>query len=56
MPVGCVFIDEDRYEELLESHEILQKLYEHGVDNWEGYSDAIREFNERKKTKENKNV
>jgi hypothetical protein len=51
MPMGTITIYEDRYEELLESHKILEKLYEYGVDNWEGYDDAIREFREENKEK-----
>lgn len=46
MPYREITIYEDRYEELLESQRILQKLYEHGVDNWEGYDEAMREIRE----------
>ena len=45
-----VTISEERYKELLEKEETLDKLEAYGVDNWEGYCDAMNDsegyFNE----------
>jgi hypothetical protein len=30
------------YETLKRSHDLLMALQEYGVDNWEGYSEAVR--------------
>ncbi len=35
------FIPLKRYEELLEAENALNTLYAAGVDNWEGFEDAI---------------
>lgn len=37
-----VTITKEVYDSLVEADETLDKLYAAGVDNWEGYSDAIR--------------
>ena len=34
-------IDEDEYKQLLEDQKLLRALEELGVDNWEGYSEAM---------------
>lgn len=34
-------IDENEYEELLKDQRLLRALEECGVDNWEGYADAV---------------
>jgi len=35
-------IDKEEYEQLKKDQEFLQALEECGVDNWEGYEEAIR--------------
>lgn len=37
-----VLVTRDHYEELLQDQEILQTLQAFGVDNWEGYDEAMR--------------
>lgn len=37
-----VMVDLDRYKELLKAETELTALENGGVDNWEGYSDALR--------------
>lgn len=37
-----VTISLKRYEQLFESEKILDALYEVGVDNWEGYEEAMK--------------
>ena len=34
-------IDEDEYKQLIEDQKLLRALEEVGVDNWEGYSEAV---------------
>lgn len=34
-------IDETEYEELIRDQKLLRALEECGVDNWEGYADAV---------------
>lgn len=34
-------IDEKEYKQLLEDQKLLRALEECGVDNWEGYSEAV---------------
>ena len=34
-------IDENEYAQLVEDQKLLRALEEMGVDNWEGYSDAV---------------
>lgn len=36
-------ISEDEYKELLRDSKILEVLRERGVENWDGYEDAIKE-------------
>jgi len=38
-----MFIAPDRYEELVEAEARLQALEAAGVDNWEGYDEAMEE-------------
>lgn len=35
-----------RFNELLEKEAILEALYANGVDNWEGYDDAMESLEE----------
>ena len=46
-----ITITKKLYDELVESQNILDALYSHGVDNWEWYGDAMedleKEENER---------
>ena len=37
-----------RFSEVLESENFLDTLYAFGVDNWEGYSEAVDSFEEEK--------
>lgn len=37
-------ISTEEYESLLEDSVQLRLLEEHGVDNWEGYGEAMREY------------
>jgi len=39
-----VTITEKRFGELLEARKKLSVLEDYGVDNWEGYDDAIGEY------------
>ena len=39
-------ISEEEYKELLRDSKILEVLKEHGVENWDGYEDAIKENEE----------
>ena len=39
-------ISEDEYKELLRDSKILEVLRERGVENWDGYGDAIKENEE----------
>lgn len=39
-------ISKDRYEELLEAERMLDCLEGCGVDNWPGYDDAMKMFNQ----------
>ena len=41
-----VTISRTEYEDLIQSREILDALYAAGVDNWEGYQDALGDQNE----------
>ncbi len=38
-------ITEKEYEDLLKDQAILRALYGAGVDNWEGYEDALGDLN-----------
>jgi hypothetical protein len=38
-----VTISEERYNKLLEKEETLERLEAYGVDNWEGYCDALND-------------
>ncbi len=38
---GIVVLSQERYDELVEAEEFLQKLASAGVDNWEGYEQAL---------------
>ena len=38
-----ITIPVSRYKELLKSEEILDALYAGGVDNWEWYSESLKE-------------
>lgn len=47
--VNVVMLDTERYEELLNSEQLLQALRAAGVDNWDGYDYAfeiLREWND----------
>lgn len=45
MPVGkTVTVSEELYLAYRESHLKLIALEAHGVDNWEGYSEALSDF------------
>lgn len=39
-------ISQVTYDRLVRDSEILNALREYGVDNWEGYSDAMRSLEE----------
>ena len=39
--MDTVTISKKEYDELRKDSEILQALYANGVDNWDGYSDAV---------------
>lgn len=39
-----VKLTHNQYKELEESQTILDYLMAHGVDNWEGYDDAMQEY------------
>ena len=41
---GTVTINEDYFDELLNDALFLNILEAHGVDNWEGYSEAQAEY------------
>ena len=41
---GTVTINEDYFDELLNNALFLSILESHGVDNWEGYSEAQAEY------------
>lgn len=41
-----------RYDELVESEAILHALQAAGVDNWEGYSEAMEELEKKYKVTE----
>ena len=41
---GTVTINEDYFDELLNDALFLNILESHGVDNWEGYSEAQAEY------------
>jgi hypothetical protein len=41
---GMAGIDSNRYKELLRSEEILNALYNGGVDNWEWYDESLSEL------------
>jgi hypothetical protein len=41
---GNVTISKEEYESLLKDSETLNALRNHGVDNWDGYEDAISEL------------
>jgi len=38
---GTITLSEERYRELTEAEEKLNALEEFGVDNWDGYSQAM---------------
>tara|TARA_Y100000780_G_C13682823_1_gene416628 strand:- start:397 stop:588 length:192 start_codon:yes stop_codon:yes gene_type:complete len=39
-------LDEDFYKELIKDQHLLTCLQNNGVDNWQGWDDAIDEYNE----------
>lgn len=39
--MGYVLISEDEYDDLVCSSYMLAQLHEGGVDNWEGYEEAL---------------
>ncbi|WP_422023399.1 hypothetical protein [Pyruvatibacter mobilis] len=39
-------IPREEYEELLADQALLYALRAHGVDNWEGYDDAMEDFHD----------
>ena len=39
-----ITISKFRYAELIEAEKEVNYLHSHGVDNWDGYSDAMREM------------
>lgn len=39
-----VIITERDYKKLVEAEKILDALYAGGVDNWEGYHDALQDY------------
>lgn len=39
-----VMVEADTYNRLLQTEEKLSLLEAHGVDNWQGYSEAMCEF------------
>jgi hypothetical protein len=41
-----VFISQDHWEKISDRLDILDALEAGGVDNWEGYSSAIEEWND----------
>ena len=41
---GTVTINEDYFDELLNDALFLRYLESHGVDNWDGYSEAQAEY------------
>lgn len=41
MPDDFITIKRSRFDELLEVEEMMNKLRAAGVDNWEGYSEAL---------------
>lgn len=52
MPIeNTMLISKNRYEELEEAEAELQALHNFGVDNWEGYSEAMEELNKNRKDK-----
>lgn len=44
LPKDMVTISKKEYESLLDDADLLRCLQNAGVDNWEGYGDAMREF------------
>ncbi len=42
--IDVVTIELDEYEQLLEDQQILAYLRARGVDNWEGYCDAMNDY------------
>jgi hypothetical protein len=43
---GTITITEKEYNNLLEDSRLLQCLRNAGVDNWDWYSEALKEFDE----------
>ena len=43
---GTITIDRDLYADLVAESELLQALFAAGVDNWEGYTSALRTVEE----------
>lgn len=41
---GSIRLDEKEYDALRQDQMKLQALMNHGVDNWDGYSDAMAEL------------
>lgn len=37
-------VSEETYSKLKGDERLLEVLYEHGVDNWTGWDDAIQQF------------
>lgn len=48
MSEESVLISKEDYQFLREDSLMLECLQNNGVDNWEGWDEAVREFNERK--------
>lgn len=42
--MSFITISEDRYDELVRAEKMLSALEAGGVDNWEWYSESLREF------------
>lgn len=43
---AMILITVERYEELEDKELKLESLYQHGVDNWDGYGDSCDTYNE----------
>lgn len=44
MAKAYVTLTAEEYKVLIEDQLLLEKLYDHGVDNWEGYGDALEDY------------
>jgi hypothetical protein len=43
-----ILVSKERYEELLDRELLLDSLEEYGVDNWDGWDDAISSYHLKK--------